>query len=212
MGSHKATSFGDIPSFVEYEDLPPSRLKLKEILDDPPKKRKLQVELAITVDVGEPFVKAHYSCQSGYNNWIRGYSMAFLKKYASWCELCSPSELGIEEIVTEDMYVQYIFPHFRLMSESERYEHLQHIRDDLFYSNKNNLSHRNATVKQRAVSFINALQRLECIGEDGHPLHPVSHFCDHEKEIFTTFSRHFKYFISNPQETYHWMKFFRALL
>ena len=90
----------------------------------------------------------HYSCQSGYSNWIRGYSMAFLKKYASWCELCSPSELGIKEIVTEDMYVQYIFPHFRLMSESQRYEHLQHIRDDLFYSNKNNLSHRNATVKQ----------------------------------------------------------------
>ena len=27
-------TFGDIPSFVEDEDLPPSRLKLKEILDD----------------------------------------------------------------------------------------------------------------------------------------------------------------------------------
>ena len=50
-------NFGDIPSFVEDEDLPPSRLKLKETLDDPPKNRKLQVELVITVDVGEPFVK-----------------------------------------------------------------------------------------------------------------------------------------------------------
>ena len=37
--------FGDIPSFVEEEDLPPSRLKLQEILDDPPWK---------------PFVKATY--------------------------------------------------------------------------------------------------------------------------------------------------------
>ena len=157
----------------------------------------------------------HYSCKTGYSKWIRGYSMAFLHKYASWCELCSPSELGIKEIATEDMYVQYIFPHFHLMSETERYEHLQHIRDDLFYSNKNNLSHRNATVRQRAVSFINALQKLECIGEDGHPLHPVRYFCDHEQEIFTTFSQHFKflpnYFTSNPLETYHWMRFFRAL-
>ena len=156
-----------------------------------------------------------YSCKTGYSKWIRGYSMAFLKKYACWSDLCSPSELGIEDITTEDMYVRYIFAHFHLMSESERYEHLQHIRDDLFYSNKNNLSHRTVAVRQRAVSFINALQKLECIGEDGHPLHPVSHFCDHEQEIFTTFSQHFKflpgYFTSNPLEAYSWMRFFRAL-
>ena len=155
------------------------------------------------------------SCKSAYSKWIRGYSMVFLKKYASWSELCSPSELGIEEIATEDMYIKYIFPHFHLMSESERYEHLRYIREDLFYSNKTNMLHRNLTVRQRAISFVNALQKLDCIGEDEHPLHPVSHFCDHEREIFTTFSKHFnflpKYFTSNPPETYHWMKFFRAL-
>ena len=155
------------------------------------------------------------SCKSAYSKWIRGYSLAFLKKYASWSELCSPSELGIEEIATEDMYIKYIFPHFHLMSESERYGHLRYIREDLFYSNKTNMLHRNLTVRQKAISFINALQILDCIGEDEHPLHPVSHFCDHEREIFTTFSKHFnflpKYFTSNPPETYQWMKFFRAL-
>ena len=52
--------FGDIPSFIEEEDLPPSRLKLQEILHDPPKNRKLQIEIAMTVDAGEPFVKATY--------------------------------------------------------------------------------------------------------------------------------------------------------
>ena len=57
---HLHDAFGDIPSFVEDEDLPPSRLKLQEILDDPPSNRMLQVELAITVDAGEPFVKATY--------------------------------------------------------------------------------------------------------------------------------------------------------
>ena len=54
---HFHDTFGDIPQFVAHEDLPPSRLKLQEILNDPPKNRKIQVELAITVDVGEPFVK-----------------------------------------------------------------------------------------------------------------------------------------------------------
>lgn len=56
-------TFGDIPSFVEDEDLPTSTLKLKEIIDDPPKNRKLQVELAMTVDVGEPLVKATYQLE-----------------------------------------------------------------------------------------------------------------------------------------------------
>ena len=53
-------AFGDVPSFLECEDLPPSKTKLLEILNDPPKNRKLQIELAIIVDVGEPLVKATY--------------------------------------------------------------------------------------------------------------------------------------------------------
>ena len=57
---HLHDAFGDVPSFLECEDLPPSKTKLLEILNDPPKNRKLQIELAITVDVGEPLVKATY--------------------------------------------------------------------------------------------------------------------------------------------------------
>ena len=51
---HLHDAFGDVPSFVDCDDLPPTKV----ILNDPPKNRKLQMELAITVDVGEPFVKA----------------------------------------------------------------------------------------------------------------------------------------------------------
>ena len=57
---HLHDAFGDVPSFLECEDLPPSKTKLLVILNDPPKNRKLQIELAITVDVGEPLVKATY--------------------------------------------------------------------------------------------------------------------------------------------------------
>ncbi len=57
---HLHDAFGDVPSFIDCDDLPPSKLKLQESLHDPPKNRKLQMELAVTVDVGEPFVKATY--------------------------------------------------------------------------------------------------------------------------------------------------------
>ena len=42
MGSHNHYTFCDISSFVEDEDLLPLRLKLKEILDDPPSFQSLQ--------------------------------------------------------------------------------------------------------------------------------------------------------------------------
>ena len=57
-------SFGDVESFREIEDLPPSKVKLQEILQDPPSKRKLMNELAMTIDASEPFVKATY-CLKG---------------------------------------------------------------------------------------------------------------------------------------------------
>ena len=53
-------SFGDIHAFLQDAELPPSRLKMLAILDNPPEYRKLQIELAVTVDAGEPFVKSTY--------------------------------------------------------------------------------------------------------------------------------------------------------
>lgn len=52
-------AFGEVHPFLENNDLPPAQ-KLLDILNDPPKNRKLQMELAITIDFGEPFVKATY--------------------------------------------------------------------------------------------------------------------------------------------------------
>ena len=57
---HMHDSFGDVHSFLQDSNLPPSRLKLLQVLDDLPQCRKLQMELAITIDAGEPFVKATY--------------------------------------------------------------------------------------------------------------------------------------------------------
>lgn len=56
-------AFGDVKHFLEDNDLAPTKQKLIAILNDPPKSRKLQVELAITIDFGEPFVKATYNLE-----------------------------------------------------------------------------------------------------------------------------------------------------
>ena len=50
-----------MPTSLENEDLSPSNSsKLCEILNHPAKCRKLKMELAVTVDTMEPFVKATY--------------------------------------------------------------------------------------------------------------------------------------------------------
>ncbi len=53
MMKHLHVSFGDVQSFLEDEDLPPSRLKLLEILNNAPKKKKLQIELVVTIHTGK---------------------------------------------------------------------------------------------------------------------------------------------------------------
>ena len=57
---HLHDTFGDVYSILHDSELPPTKLKLLSILDDLPQNRKLHMELAITVDAGEPFVKSTY--------------------------------------------------------------------------------------------------------------------------------------------------------
>ena len=56
--------FEDVVAFLSSRGLPPATsTKLLEILHDPPKYRKLKMEIAITVDAMEPFVKATYELE-----------------------------------------------------------------------------------------------------------------------------------------------------
>jgi len=51
-------SFGDVETFVCAEELPMATAKkLTDFLDDLPMRRKLKMELAITIDAIELFVK-----------------------------------------------------------------------------------------------------------------------------------------------------------
>lgn len=56
------TTFGDVSPLLEDEDISPANAnKLRAILCDSAKTRKLKMELAATVDCMEPFVKATYN-------------------------------------------------------------------------------------------------------------------------------------------------------
>ena len=51
-------TFGDVSNMLEEDDISPANAsKLRAILEDAPKTRKLKMELAVTVDCMEPFVK-----------------------------------------------------------------------------------------------------------------------------------------------------------
>ena len=50
--------------FLERDDLPPATsTKFLQVLDDPAKTRKLKIDIATTVDIMEPFVKATYKLE-----------------------------------------------------------------------------------------------------------------------------------------------------
>lgn len=54
-------TFGDVSSFLRNDSLPSvSAGKLRGILDDPAKCRKLKIEIAITVDAMTPFISSTY--------------------------------------------------------------------------------------------------------------------------------------------------------
>ena len=54
--------FGDVFTFLHGSGLPPTTTgKLLAILKDPPKSSKLKMELSMTVDAMESFVKATYA-------------------------------------------------------------------------------------------------------------------------------------------------------
>ena len=61
---HLLKSFGDIKGFLEEDDIPPGTAsKLLEILNDAGRLRKLKMEMAITVDALESFVKCTYDLE-----------------------------------------------------------------------------------------------------------------------------------------------------
>ena len=156
----------------------------------------------------------------GYKKWIKHCDVIFLHCSGAWTAIGS-AQLAINSITGEGIYSQYIFKFFDSLNETERYEHLEHIRDVLFRTNKaNSQEHMYKRKETRqcyftARTFINLLEALPCISEGDEPLRPVRDFCDHTLPIFTTFRKTYRFlpaiFTSNSQVWSKWKHFFQQL-
>ena len=119
----------------------------------------------------------------------------------------SPSDLLIEESAPEVVYTNFIFHHFSLLTQKERYKQLLHIRDNMFsvYEAKSKNSN-------SAYYFVRDLKALPCLGRDGEELRPVSHYRNPDDPVFEMFAQHFPilpdYFLNDRKL---WINFFSKI-
>ena len=154
------------------------------------------------------YVWPHNVDITGCDKWLDKENIIFLNRQGAWRNLASsPSDLLIEESSPEVMYTKFIFCHFSLLTQKERYKQLLHIRDNMFsfYEAKSENSN-------GAYYFIRALKTLPCLGEDGEELRPVSDFCNPDDPVFEMFAQHFlilpDYFMNDRKL---WIKFFSKI-
>ena len=134
------------------------------------------------------------ACETAYLKWAQHVDDTFLKPTArTWTDLATPEDLGIKRISEEELYMDFVFPHFSSFTDNERFLHLKHIRDQLYRPNKHKISQNYDPNKQKmAKDFISALGNLKCLTADG-TLRKVSEFCNHEEAIFRIFSHQFMF-------------------
>ena len=106
--------FGDVQPFLECsEDVGlATRAKMKEILVNPHSKALLQLELAVTIDVGHPFVQATYrlegdgtlalSCYEELGKLLQGIRIAHFPNVARIAKLLSQGQAHVAQ-----QYMQY---------------------------------------------------------------------------------------------------------
>ena len=155
----------------------------------------------------------------GCKKWLSGKKSIFLEANGAWSELHVKTELQIVDITEEDIYVQFVFPYFDKMDQTERFIHLEHIRVYLFNTNYENRQNDDKNISESAINFISVLNDLECLENSKKILRPIKSFCDHENKIFITFSYYFCFIPQHFQELKKinsdayksWMTFFRKL-
>ena len=154
----------------------------------------------------------------GREIWMEQTSVVFLSPDGSWNRLGVSSTLGLEELSPLFVYTKFIFPHFPLLSDTERLAHLKHIRDtdSLFDTAWRNHKKRNAdsvNIDRYSTDFISALMELRCMRRnDDDDLRPISDFYDPDKPILGLFldAECFPpdHLISHDRK---WLSFFRKL-
>ena len=109
------------------------------------------------------FVWPHNVEQVGLSSWLPS-DVVFLTKKGEWTKLgAAQGVFGIRDITAVQLYMQYIFPRFNLLSKSDRYKHLKHVRDEIsrrqFYGN-------------------NPFEAFPCVENEHGDLGYIADYCD----------------------------------
>ena len=130
--------------------------------------------------------------EAGLSLWLSQSDIVILTTDGEWNELgVSRAVLGISKVSGVQLYMEYILPHFHLLSDNDRYEHLKYVRDNL-------------------SSEIKIFDNFKCIENEQGELGFISDYCDPEVKLFCTFRSDFTF----PHKKYHdkeWLTFFRAV-
>ena len=138
------------------------------------------------------FLWPHNVEQAGLSSWLTD-DVVFLTKKGEWTKLGAAQDVfSIKDITAVQLYMQYIFPRFKLLSESDRYKHLKHVRDNLFRQFHDN----------------NPFEKFDCVENEQGEFGYLFNYCDPDVKLFHTFSSRFTF----PNRKYHktkWLEFFR---
>ena len=107
--------------------------------------------------------------------------------------------MGGNEFEKEDIYCQLIFPSFPSLSQGDRDQHLEYIRDKMYKQAKLNNS----------GIFLTNLENLRCLEVDNRLL-KISDFCDHKVKLFQVFPEGLN-FLSERYHGNEWLAFFHDL-
>ena len=147
----------------------------------------------------------------GYSKWSKHFpEVIFLTETGMWERLGSLKVLKIKTLTTEELYCKFIFTCFLFLSEKDRYSHLKYIKERLFVKN---LMFKGTTYSY-GTFFLSEVEKLCCIGTRTDNLKPISSYCNHEIDIFSTFSEHFVFLpnlFKNSEIWDEWLEFFKKL-
>ena len=124
--SYKSTYYGDVKPFLEENDDlgPATRKKMLDVLENPQKNALLQLELAITVDAGLPFVQATYNlegdgplvltCYEELNKLVYSIQLAHLPNLNRIAGILSQEQTTIKEQLVQygSSCAQPVFSYF----------------------------------------------------------------------------------------------------
>ena len=131
-------------------------------------------------------------CVDGQDIWFRDPDVVFLDGSSEWRYLRLEKELKIDEIHPVEIYTEFIFQKFDMMSDEMRYKHLKYIRDfHLDFA----LLHVKVRSKyfDQSSKFIQDLKQVKCIGSKAEVLRSIEELYNHEETIFRCFYEYFHF-------------------